>query len=62
VESSAFNALNINLVFEAIVRKILRERKKKERGEMGTENQLAGRPEVGVKLLHQSGNIKKGCC
>lgn len=61
MESSAFNALNINLVFEAIVRKILRERKKKERGEMTTENQLAGRTEGGVKL-QQAGNIKKGCC
>jgi len=30
VESSAFNALNINLVFETIVKKILRDRNNKE--------------------------------
>lgn len=36
IECSAFNSLNINLVFEAIVRKVIRERAKKEKQEMET--------------------------
>jgi GTPase SAR1 family protein len=36
IECSAFNSLNISLVFEAIVKKVLRERAKKEMREMET--------------------------
>lgn len=36
IECSAFNSLNISLVFEAIVKKVLRERTKREKKEPET--------------------------
>jgi GTPase SAR1 family protein len=63
IECSAFNALNISLVFEAIVRKVLRERTKKEKQEM--ETPLA--PKVGSRTGLVSNEERKnrkegGCC
>jgi GTPase SAR1 family protein len=65
IECSAFNALNISLVFEAIVRKVIRERAKKEKQEMETPGY---KPVSSRTSLENSGNRndqkqkQKNCC
>jgi GTPase SAR1 family protein len=61
IECSAFNALNIDLVFSAIVRKVVRERSKKEEGLMETP-QGKESPAQRLKREKKDQNSTGGCC
>lgn len=67
IQCSAFNALNIDLVFEAIVKKVVREKIKKQ-GRGDTPQEPSKQKEPTVKKLQQAErnnrvqNGSMGCC
>jgi hypothetical protein len=62
IECSAFNSLNIALVFDAIVKKVLRERAKKEKHELETPMGNASSGTSLVNKANKGGENKSKCC
>lgn len=63
IECSALNALNIQLVFETIVRKVIREREKREgSGGETPEGTSSSRLEINRESVEEREKKKGQCC